>query len=293
MGVDAHSLSLLRYAKASQGGLGRTATLGRLVVFLGPRGMRDWVGDAASAGDGPVYCEPLLKQHFGATDVDSVDNSPYEGATVVADMNKPVPDALVDGYDTVLDFGCTEHIFDVAQSFRNIIAMCKPGGRILHVVPANGYCGHGFYQFSPELFLSCYSEENGFEGTEVYLANLLDVHHWYKVIPPADGQRVNIRSANETYVIVMTKRKGGQGIAVQQSDYVHVWDDAESAENAEPAAPRKKSRYLAVAREMFAVSPLLAKGLYKVDAMLSPTAPKALNGHPQLIKVRTDSLWGA
>ena len=82
MGIDAHAVHLLRHATRKYGPLGRTVTLGRQSLHLGPRAMKRWTGlDAAS---GSVYCESMLKEHFGASVVDSIDNSPYEGATHVA-----------------------------------------------------------------------------------------------------------------------------------------------------------------------------------------------------------------
>ena len=41
--------------------------------------------------------------------------------------------------------------------------MVKTGGHLMLFTPANNYFGHGFYQFSPELFYRVLSKENGFE----------------------------------------------------------------------------------------------------------------------------------
>ena len=169
MGIDSHPLQLLRCAREKFGELGDTITLGRLAVLLGPKAARKWVGT-----DGGAWCEPLLREKFGANRVDSIDNSDYEGATIVADFNRPIPVQLESRYDTVLDFGCTEHIFDVAQPVRNVSALYRVGGRILYCIPSNGCCGHGSYQFSPELFWSWYSKANGYSDTEVFLADLCD-----------------------------------------------------------------------------------------------------------------------
>jgi len=57
------------------------------------------------------YCETFLQEQFGATAVDSFDTSKYEGASHIADMNRPI---LIDStYDTILDGGCLEHIYNV------------------------------------------------------------------------------------------------------------------------------------------------------------------------------------
>lgn len=272
MGIDTHSLSLLRYATRKHGDLDRTITLGRLTIQLGPRAARKCA--QAARGD---YGESLLMDTFGASQVDSIDNSDYEGATIVADMNMPVPESLHEQYDTVIDFGCTEHIYDVAQSLRNVAALCRPGGIILHVVPANGFCGHGFYQFSPELFFSRYSTGNGFNETEVFLADLCDIHHWFRVSRPRDGQRINVRSQDEMYVLVVTKRVANAGDEVQQSDYEFAW---EGQAGQQPPVP-SRGRF-AWARAILDASPLTARLVNRVNAWLAPDGAKSLRNHPAL-----------
>lgn len=281
MGIDTHSLNLLRYARTKYGDLGNTITLGRLAVLLGPKAMQRWAGTRDGA-----YCEPLLTQHFGASHVDSIDNSRYEGATVVADMNLPIPDTLLHRYDTVIDFGCTEHIFDVAQSYRNITRMCKPGGRVMHVVPSNGFCGHGFYQFSPEFFFSRYAESNGYAETEVYVASPQDAWHWYRVPPPHDGKRINIRSADELYVIAISRYNGGSVDArTQQSDYEFTWSQAE-ANVAQPHPPGRFARI----KEMLSSNAQLATWAYRIDSMMSENGARRPRRHPALARVPVKSL---
>lgn len=179
MGIDIHSLQLLKKNKQENGDLGKTVMLGRLSVLLGPKLAKKWVGT-----DQGAWCEELLIKHFNATEVHSIDNSGYEGASIIYDYNKPIPESLKMQYKTLLDFGCSEHIFDVAQSFRNTADLCKVGGNILHILPANGFCGHGFYQFTPEFFFAVYSEENGFENTQIFISELFDHKKWYAVNKP-------------------------------------------------------------------------------------------------------------
>lgn len=282
MGIDTHSLHLLRHARSEYGALGRTITLGRLANFLGPRATRKWFGAEATRGG---YCETMLQQRFGATCVDSLDNSEYEGATIVADMNHPIPETLIGQYDSVLDFGCTEHIFDAAQSLRNIAAMCATGGMILHCVPANGFCGHGFYQFSPELFFSCYSEQNGFAQTEIYLAELADINHWYRVSPPEQGHRVNAAARGEMYVVAMTRKMAARYVSMQQSDYQYIWDNP----NSSTVQTNHRGR-LAGFREILSSRPTVARWLNAIDAKLTPGGTKILGKHPALTRIPTATL---
>jgi hypothetical protein len=274
MGIDSHSLQLLCYAHEKFGELGNTITLGRLAVLLGPKAARKWAGTTGGA-----WCEPLLKEKFGATLVDSIDNSKYEGATIVADFNRPIPAQLENRYDTVLDFGCTEHIFDVAQSLRNVSALCRLGGKILHCVPSNGFCGHGFYQFSPELFWSWYSKINGYADTEVFLADFCDTKYWYRVPCPVDGKRINVRSFNELYVLVVTRKIGQTTQAAQQSDYAFTWSQSTGE-----AAIHKPAR-LGALREALYSTRLTARFADALDNRLATNGARRVQHHPALTRI--------
>ena len=65
------------------------------------------------------YIDNLLINKFKANSVKSIDNSSFEGADIIHDMNKPMEN-LNEKFDTVIDFGTSEHIFNVAQNLNNI-----------------------------------------------------------------------------------------------------------------------------------------------------------------------------
>jgi hypothetical protein len=219
VGIDVHVLNFIRYAEKQQR-LGSVATMGRQGLHITKAKLRSIFPSAPNYG---LYCEELLIDLLGATKVESFDNSDYEQATYVADMNHPIEGAGT--YDTVLDAGTLEHIYNVAQALKNVSTMCAEGGQILHVLPANNQCGHGFWQFTPELFYSLYSQANGYSETTVFLASFDDEAHWYEVEAPSNGRRINIMSVGPLYVLCRTRR--GSHIShdcVQQSDYVYAWD---------------------------------------------------------------------
>ena len=141
----------------------------------------------------------------------------------VADLNEPFD--LGKKFDLVLDSGTLEHLYDVAAGFRNAINHCRVGGRIIHASPSNSDCGHGFYQFSPELMFSLYSEANGFQNTAVYVVKMMDRTHWWKASPPKPGRRLMANSLSTTYVFCLTRKIAEvEKISVQQSDYEHAWE---------------------------------------------------------------------
>jgi hypothetical protein len=221
MGIDIHALNFLRYV-AKKRKLGTVATIGRQSLLVPRREIASVLGIRLQDTDFGLYSEELFKKHFGATSVDSYDYSDYEGATHVVDLGKPiVPEKQ---YDTVIDCGTAEHIFDVPQVLKNLSCLCAPGGQLIHVLPANNFCGHGFWQFSPELFFSLYADATGYAETEVFLADLHDSAKWFEVQQPKNGRRAEVISSNPLHVMCRTIKVGKPFPEnIQQSDYIHHW----------------------------------------------------------------------
>jgi SAM-dependent methyltransferase len=168
------------------------------------------------------FCENWLIKRFGATLVDSYDHSDYEGATDIVDLNKPFQPKKQ--YNTIIDCGCIEHVYNAPEALKNASRLCDAGGQIIHVLPGNNFCGHGFWQFSPELFFSLYSPDHGYTETEVFLADLRNPSVWYKVRKPTGGQRAEAVSSSPLYVMCRTvKPSDFTHDRVQQSDYIHAW----------------------------------------------------------------------
>jgi hypothetical protein len=102
-------------------------------------------------------------QRIGFARMESLDISDFEGCTHLFDLNaEGVPERLRERFDYVYNGGTLEHVFHVPNALRNVFEMLKPGGFVTHGGPVNGWVDHGFYQFSPTLFLDYYFA-NGFE----------------------------------------------------------------------------------------------------------------------------------
>lgn len=233
MGINIHALNFLRYL-GRYGNLGETLTIGRQALRPSSGVVRRILSLEGSDYTNQTYCDDLLKAHFGASGVNSLDYSIKEGATVQHDLNVPIQESMEGRYDSVIDSGSLEHIFNIPQALLNCSLLCRSGGQIVHVSPANNFCGHGFWQFSPEMFFSLYSLDNGYSETEVFLVENSRPETWFKVRPPSDGRRVNIVNSSEVFILVRTVR--GPEIShknVQQSDYLHVW----SSDNPKGDAP--------------------------------------------------------
>jgi SAM-dependent methyltransferase len=244
LGIDIHNLNFLAHAKDLGVSFDRTLAIGRQALFI-----EDWeleqhrerrglppLREPAAAPGQPRYFEPLLQQWLQARVADAVDASPYENARLIHDMNLPWPGGSEEraSYDAVLDFGCLEHVFNFPVAWRNCVDLCRVGGHLLHALPANNLSGHGFYQFSPELFFNLYQERNGFELRGLYFALKADRLHWWRVANPMEvKRRVNLCNSHEVYMLVIARklRDVGPLPAPQQSDYAQdEWVHGPSAE---------------------------------------------------------------
>jgi SAM-dependent methyltransferase len=168
------------------------------------------------------YVDALMGE-LGARTPLSVDVSDYEGATFIADMNKPIPDDLAGRFSLLIDGGTLEHVFDFPQAVRNVGKMLKVGGHFLSVNGSNNFTGHGFYQFSPELFFRIFSSENGFEVESMILTETNDDAVWYEVADPAKvGHRVQLVNNARAYLMMRARKISDVEmfeLTPQQSDY--------------------------------------------------------------------------
>lgn len=252
MGIDNNFLRLLGEACRCGVSLEKTATLGRpnfykvtedsLVAGLRRAGWRVSRGDAAEIMRSNGAFVDALFGFLGTRAIDSFDYSDYEGATYTADMNQPIDPLFHGRCTTVLDGGSLEHIFNFPQAIANCMRMVAEGGHFISSGPANNYFGHGFYQFSAELFFRIFSAENGFETERIVLVeDDQSGAGCFEVTDPAlAGQRVTLRSAISCQLYVQARKvKQLEPFATPpyQSDYVTLWSGQASAPHAAARSP--------------------------------------------------------
>jgi hypothetical protein len=286
MGIDVHTLKFLLFASKRQI-LGRVATIGRMGLHVPKVKLRKLLNLKVAADYGP-YCEEFLKAEFSAVSVDSFDISDYEGATHLADMNKPF--TIENSYDTILDGGSLEHIYNVPQALINISAMCAQGGQIIHILPANNLCGHGFWQFSPGLFLSLYCESNGYDQTQVFLADVANENDWYEVRKPRNGKRVEIVSSASVFVLVRTRKLAQFSHEnVHQSDYVNIWNGKRSISTEARSLSQRIEEHFALAAKRTVLLPVGRFIERKWQRYLRPMRSLS-TANPHLVKRAIDTL---
>lgn len=236
MGLDLNGVRALLVAGRCGVVFDRVMTIGRQRLHLDLDTLRETLGrfnislsdDLAERifVEADRYCEPLL-QLLGAREVASLDASPFEGATQIHDMNLPVDAALKNAYSVVIDSGSLEHIFNFPQAIRNCMEMVSVGGHFLGIIPANNFMGHGFYQFSPELYFRVFSPENGFTVEKLMLYESVRNGIWKDCPDPlAIGKRVELVNSRPTYMFVLARKATEVPLFTswpQQSDYVAQW----------------------------------------------------------------------
>jgi hypothetical protein len=280
MGIMMSTAEFLVDTARSGIAFGNTLTLGRQNMFvspiklarllkkggLWPAGYSDKAFYQAVYGS-PFYAEPFFR-FLGATDIVALDNSRYEGASVIHDLNLPIPDTLKEKYDTVCDIGALEHVFNFPAALLNCMEMVRVGGHLIVVTPANNYHGHGFYQFSSEVFYRTLSSERGFEvrrmlacENENFDAKILGQGipvelrgNWHEVLDSATlGRRTCLTTRYPVQLFVLAQKVRSVTATTtppQQSDYAATWDSFNVSHEQREPERLSFSRYWPLVKEI-------------------------------------------
>lgn len=284
MGFDVQGVRFLLWAHRNGAQFGRTALIGRQELFIDPGSLAQILkcydiqqNEAEIRGlltEAKGFAEPLLHL-LGARDITSVDASGYEGASVVHDMNLKIPDSLQGGFSLVIDAGTLEHIFNFPRAIQNCMEMVEVGGHLVVVTPANNFMGHGFYQFSPELFFRVCSDAHGFQVVKLILCEVDPRGRWYEVVDPAKaGRRVEMVNSKPAYLMVLARRVRQSpilSVTPQQSDYTVLWQETVAESGMSPTSARPL--YLRLLRA-------LSRRMTRAYRLLEPSGVAALRVRP-------------
>lgn len=231
MGIISNTEAFLRHESKSHS-FGDTLVIGRQRVYM-PRG--EYEASLGRASSEWPHADELFRA-LGAREMSFLDASGYEGARVIHDLNEPLPNHLAGSFDTVIECGSLEHVFNFPVALRSCMEMLRVNGRLLMSTVWNGWGGHGFYQFSPELFFRALSPTNGFSSCCIYIA---DGGEWYEISDPAAvGERVELRGELQALIYVSATKSAFMPFTYpQQSDYEAAW-----AADAPQQSPGMKDR---------------------------------------------------
>lgn len=274
MALDSNNARFLLWLRTNGVTFGDVLTIGRLGVFLSPDILE---ADAARFGLAAScnnewrnvatenFCEPALMA-MEARSVRSLDFSAYEGAELLHDLNCPLPAELYESCDLLFDSGSLEHVFNVPVALESYIQLVRPGGRIVLDMPCSGCCGHGFYQFSPELFFSFFSSARGCCVEAIIGVYNEPLSEWFLIPNPAEiGQRVEIHSSKPVHLLIAVKRLETSTLSPSnppaQSDYTAAWNE-ESPDRGHCSIPAQRTIWLRVSNAIRMVLRNLSPSIY-------------------------------
>lgn len=239
MGIARAAAQLLVEERARSPFHGRALTLGKQdVAFSLPELAAYAVSRGSPLREVAGADDVALFSALGFDEVDAMDASAFEGASLVHDLNVPVPSSLHGRYDLVFNGGTLEHVFNVPVALASIHAMLAVGGRAMHMAPVSNLIDHGFYSFSPTLLFDYYSA-NGYRIPTAYVFQAQSFEHpWtvYRYEPGAlDGvasrfhelRRSGMTLAGLWFSVEKTVDSTSE-VVPQQGHYLRAWSDAQS-----------------------------------------------------------------
>lgn len=217
MGLTKNMIQLLLSAKVKRNiGFEKMVMIGRQSLHLNEIQLKECLSlfefDSGKSrqilSEYDAFAEGLMKE-IGAATIDSIDASGYEDATIIHDLNNPIPNSYNNNYDLVLDSGTLEHVFNFPAAIKNCMDLTKMGGHFIGIYPCNNFFGHGFYQFSSELFYRVFSEENGFDIIDVVLFVDESKVKYYSVPDSSvEYERITFNNTKPVYIYILAKKIG-------------------------------------------------------------------------------------
>ena len=117
-------------------------------------------------------CDAEFFRMLGFAETKAVDVSDFEGAEIILDLNKEIPEHLAGTCDLLVDGSTLDNIFDPPLALRNAARMLKPDGRIVLSNQGNystHFTGIPYLIMTPIWFYD-YFCINNFVDCQVYVA---------------------------------------------------------------------------------------------------------------------------
>jgi hypothetical protein len=105
---------------------------------------------------------------FLTDDVDAIDIGGTGPRCQSRDLNEPTTTGR---YQTVINHGTAEHVFNIANVFKVMHDATAYGGLMLHESPFTGWVNHGFYCLQPTLFYDV-ARANSYQVVGVWIEHM-------------------------------------------------------------------------------------------------------------------------
>lgn len=191
-----------------------TASADEIIAFVNrhnptPRADLNAWATRLAAGSQTDASGTALNQSFAGELLEAV-NMPYDAVdiadgykTTIVDLNTTaLPPPMVGAYDSVVNFGTSEHILNQMSVFAAVHAATKTGGMIMHSVPSVGYVDHGYFTYTSRFFfdLAGYNQyevvDMWYEGGVVH-ENVFASARQYQTYFPALTKRLDMIGKEE------------------------------------------------------------------------------------------------
>lgn len=241
MGISRAAAELLLCEHARAPFSGAVLQFGRQSIEVDGAALLRFAGRAGArveVGEGPLDDRGFFGA-LGFTRVSALDLSDFEGAEVIHDLNRPLPEALREGFDLVVNGGSLEHVFHLPNALSCVFDALRVGGRAVHIAPTSNLIDHGFYSFSPTL-LHDYHAANRWKIHAPYVfqaQSFSDPWTVYRYAPGSfdaiadrfhDLRIRGITMAGVFFIVEKTPETTRDGVP-QQGQYLQAWRPAEGA----------------------------------------------------------------
>jgi SAM-dependent methyltransferase len=116
---------------------------------------------------------------LGVRDVHAIDINAYEGADIIWDLCKPIPNEMEGRAEFIVGGSTLDNVFDPAQYIKNIVRLLRPGGRLFEINILNN-TGRAYIMLPPPWFFD-YFVVNKFADCRVYVIETSDNVHAFKL----------------------------------------------------------------------------------------------------------------
>src|SRR5258706_10976295 len=135
MGITGNCAKFLLYSRQRGARFTTTLMLGRQQLFIKDpdrEELRSKFDLQAKNLPSRGFAEPFFTI-LGANVIDSMDYSDFERASIIHDLNRPVPASMKGTYSVVFDGGTLEHVFNFPVAVKNCMDMLSVGGHFISI----------------------------------------------------------------------------------------------------------------------------------------------------------------
>lgn len=123
--------------------------------------------DRAPGADDELITDAAIFRALGVDNIHALDISDYEGADVIHDLNRPLPENMKGICDFIVDGSTMDNTFNSARVLRSYCELLRPGGRLL---AWNAFSPHNTpYSILPPQTMLDYFVVNRFADCKIYV----------------------------------------------------------------------------------------------------------------------------